>query len=247
MINISKYQNEFENIWEILKNQKLIFREIAKDLTWIYDPGIYTNVTGLYFVNIPSFNQNKLLSLLTIMNSKLMNKIFKTLFSSLHMAGGYLRFNGSFIKKLPLPQEFPLSLSFCGKYLQILSQLNYDFNSKYTEGKSDLIALKEKFQEEIISLIQFFNNLGNSMVNLLYLDDLYLEQNMDYYLLRDLLYSKENLNTIPFKYLLPRYQIDKYNTYTSDELESIINKIKAHSEIISNNDLLIKQINDTIN
>ncbi|MFX1279945.1 MAG: Eco57I restriction-modification methylase domain-containing protein [Promethearchaeota archaeon] len=242
-----KYQNEFENIWEILKNQKLIFREIAKDLTWIYDPGIYTNVTGLYFVNIPSFTQNKLFSLLTIMNSKLMNKIFKTLFSSLHMAGGYLRFNGSFIKKLPLPQEFPLSLSFCGKYLQILSQLNYDFNSKYTEGKSDLIALKEKFQEEIISLIQFFNNLGNSMVNLLYLDDLYLEHNIDYYLLRELLYSKENLNTIPFKYLFPRYKIDKYNTYTLDELESIINKIRAHSEFISNNELLIKQINEIIN
>ncbi|MFX0028656.1 MAG: Eco57I restriction-modification methylase domain-containing protein [Candidatus Hermodarchaeota archaeon] len=245
-ISYFKYQNEFEKVWKTLETQKLIFREIAKELTWVYDPGVYTNLTGLYFVNIPSFNQNDLFSLLTIMNSNLMDMIFKTLFSSLHMAGGYLRFNGSFIKRLPLPQKFPLSLSICGKYLQILSQLHYDLNSKLTSEKSELIMLKEKFQEEIIILMQFFKKLSNSLVNLLYLDELYLKRNMNYHFLRDLLYSEESLNKIQFKYLLPRYETNKFKTYTLDEIEPIINRIKAHLEIINKNEGLIKQIKDIV-
>lgn len=246
IISYFKYHNEFENIWKSLKHQKLIFREIAKELTWIYDPGIYTNVTGLYFVNIPSFSQDDLFSLLTIMNSKLMDKIFKTLFSSLHMAGGYLRFNGSFIKRLPLPQNLPLSLSICGKCLQILSQLDYEFSSKHIYKISELSLLKEEFQQKINGLLEFFINLSNALVSLLYLDELYLEYNEDYDRLRDLLYSKINLDKIHFKYLLPRYQIDKYNTYRIEELKSTLDTIKKFSNNLRDDKDLIAQINQIL-
>lgn len=240
------YQNEFEKNWQTLKNQKLIFREIAKELTWIYDPGIYTNVTGLYFVNIPSFNQDNLYGLLSIMNSKLMDKIFKTLFSSLHMAGGYLRFNGSFIKRLPLPQEFPLSLSICGKYNQILSQLQYDFSSKHIHEIPELNLLKEKYQQKITTLHQFLMKLSNSLVKLLYLDELYLENNEDFNSLRSLLYSKIELNKIQFKYLLPRYQIDKYDTYSLEELKTTLDVITDFSKNLSKNKVLMSQMNQIL-
>ncbi|MFX1376665.1 MAG: Eco57I restriction-modification methylase domain-containing protein [Promethearchaeota archaeon] len=246
-ISYFKYQNEFEFIWKILKDQKLIFREIAKELTWIYDPGIYTNVTGLYFLNIPSFSQNKLFSLLAIMNSKLMDRIFKTLFSSLHMAGGYLRYNGSFIKKLPLPQRLPLSLSICGKCTQILSQLYYDFSSNHISEMSKLNLIKERFQQKITHSLQFFKKLSNSLVRLLYLDELYLEHNMDYNSMRNLLYSKVDLNKIHFKYLLPRYQIHKYDTYTLEELKLTLDSIKNFSNIITTNEVLLNQMNQILN
>ena len=245
-ISYFKYLNEFEKNWKLLKNQNLIFREIAKELTWSYDPGIYTNVTGLYFVNIPSFTQDKLFSLLAIMNSKLMDKIFKTLFSSLHMAGGYLRFNGSFIKRLPLPQEFPLSLSVCGKYLQIVSQLNYDFCSKQIHEISELIPLKEKYQLIISKLQHFFMNLNDSLVKLLYLDELYLEHNKDFDNLRNLLYSEIKPVELQFKYLLPRYQISKYDTYTLDELNTTLDIIKSFSKNIGKNEDLMSQINQIL-
>ena len=245
-ISYFKYLNEFEKNWKLLKNQNLIFREIAKELTWSYDPGIYTNVTGLYFVNIPSFSQNNLFSLLAIMNSKLMDKIFKTLFSSLHMAGGYLRFNGSFIKRLPLPREFPLSLSVCGKYLQILSQLNYDFCSKHILEISKLNFFKEKHHLQISKLQHFLMNLSNSLVKLLYLDELYLEHNKDFNSLRNFLYSEIKPIELQFKYLLPRYQINKYDTYTLDELKTTLDTIKSFSKNVCNNEDLMSQINQIL-
>jgi hypothetical protein len=246
-VSYFKYQDEFEKKWKGLMDQKLVFREIAKELTWSYDPGIYTNVTGLYFVKIPSFNKDKLFSLLAIMNSKLMDRIFKTLFSSLHMAGGYLRFNGSFIKRLPLPREFPLSLSVCGRYTQILSQLNYDFCSKHIIDLPELTRIKNKYQPTISNLQNFFIKLNNSLVKLLYLEDLYLEQNVDFENLRNLLYSKMQPNKIQFKHLLPRYQIDKYETYTLDELQMTLDTIKSFSEKICKTDNIIDQIDHILN
>lgn len=239
-----KYENEFEVIWKELKSQKLIFREIAKDLTWVYDPGLYTNVTGLYFVRIPSFNQDKLFGLLAIMNSRLMDKIFKTLFSSLHMAGGYLRFNGSFIKRLPIPHKIPVSISDCGKILQVLYQLQYDLNSDFAIETKEFKLLYAKFHIEVTQLIQFFRKLINSLVNLLYLDELYLASKKDYNMLREFLYSKLEVNQIQFKYLLPRYQIINYETYKTEDIENVIGEVKILLKELLENEVLLNQINE---
>ncbi|MFX1494657.1 MAG: Eco57I restriction-modification methylase domain-containing protein, partial [Promethearchaeota archaeon] len=117
-ISYFNHNKNFEPIWRKLSFEKLIFREIAKNLIFTYDPGIFTNITGLYFIQIPSYNTDRLISLLLILNSDLINLAFKSLFSSLHMAGGYLRINGSFIKRLPLPNIFPTSISRLGKIIQ---------------------------------------------------------------------------------------------------------------------------------
>ncbi len=246
-ISYFNYNPTFKPIWQDLDSEKIIFREIAKDLTCVYDPGIFTNITGLYLVRIPSINTEKLYCLLTVLNSKLLDTIFKTLFSSLHMAGGYLRFNGSFIKRLPGPQKFPLSLSKCGKILQILSQLHYDLNSESIYKISGLKFLKEKYQIEIDRLIRFFKKLSNCLVNLLYLDDLYLESNLDFNNIRELLYSKVNLNGIQFKYLLPRYHIYKYDTYSLEELKLTLDEIKNFLNDILENEPLLYQIDQILN
>jgi hypothetical protein len=245
-VSYFKYENEFEDIWKELKNQKLIFREIAKDLSWVYDPGLYTNVTGLYFVRIPSFNQEDLFGLLAIMNSRLMDRIFKTLFSSLHMAGGYLRFNGSFIKRLPIPHKIPISISDCGKILQVLYQLQYDLNSDFTleKKKREITVHFDKFHMEVTHLIQFFRKLNNSLVNLLYLDELYLGLKKDYNMIREFLYSKLDVKDLQFKYLLPRYQLIKYDTYKIEEIKNIISKIKNLLKGLLDNKALLKQIDE---
>jgi hypothetical protein len=246
-ISYLHYQQEFRKIWKEFSNQKLIFREIAKELTWVYDPGIYTNVTGLYFVRIPSFNQEKLFSLLVIMNSKLMDIIFKTLFSSLHMAGNYLRFNGSFIKRLPLPRKFPKSLANCGKILQLLSQLQYDFESKYCLGDTKLLSHKHKYQKEITDFLHLFNRISNALVFLLYLDDLYIKSNRNYDVLRDFLDHGLETAKIHFKYLVPRFNINKFDTFSPDELPSRIDEIRDYSNNIRKNRVLLRQIEDILN
>jgi len=245
-ISYFNYNPTFKPIWQHLNNEKIIFREIAKELTCLYDPGIFTNITGLYFVRIPSINTEKLYCLLTILNSKLMDTVFKTLFSSLHMAGGYLRFNGSFIKRLPLPSKFPLFLSQLGKILQLLSQLKYDLDSKEPEIVRNPVfeRFNNKYYKEIQFYLKFFKRLSNSLVNLLFLDDFYLESNLDYYLLRELFELKIESLIVPYKFLIPRFDIDNYKIFSLNELDSILTKIKKLYSQLHNNTRLINQIDN---
>ncbi|MCW3131329.1 MAG: hypothetical protein N2V73_01195 [Candidatus Methanospirare jalkutatii] len=86
--------------WNIFKKEKLLIKEVAKVLTTAYDKGEYANLTGMYMIipkiKIPFFY------LLGLLNSKLLNFYFSSLYSTTHMAGGYLRFNGSYLKELPI-------------------------------------------------------------------------------------------------------------------------------------------------
>ena len=245
-ISYFNYHPNFEHIWSDLNSEKLIFREIAKDLTCCYDPGVFTNITGLYFIKIASFNTDQLFSLLTILNSKLLDSVFKTLFSTLHMAGGYLRFNASFIKRLPMPRKFPLFLSQLGKILQLLSQLKYDFDSYKVEitRNYELLKFNNKYYNEIKAYLSFFNRLSNSLVKLLYFDDICLKYNLNYNILRELLDSKIKQQKIQFKYFIPRFNTERYNIYQFNELEAILAEIKELYNMLNNNTVLLNQIDE---
>jgi hypothetical protein len=231
-ISYFNYHPNFENIWSDLNSEKLIFREIAKDLTCYYDPGVFTNITGLYFIKIPSFNTFQLFGLLTLLNSKFLDSVFKSLFSTLHMAGGYLRFNGSFIKRLPLPRKFPAILSQLGKILQLLSQLKYEYNL-YKPNFVKYLTLEKYFK--------FFKRLSNSLVKILFLDEFCLDSNLDYNILRDLLDLKIKLQKIPYKFIIPRFDL---KVYSSNELNSILTEINALYNQLHNNPDLLNQLDD---
>ncbi|MHA1490822.1 MAG: Eco57I restriction-modification methylase domain-containing protein [Promethearchaeota archaeon] len=240
-ISYFKFNSNFEKKWKELSCEKLIFREIAKDLTWVYDPGIYANITGLYFTIIPSFDTDKLFCLLTIMNSNLMDLVFKTLFGTLHMSAGYLRFNGSFIKRLPLPERFPISLSRLGKIIQFLSQLKYDLNSKEVKsfkGPEIELFMKKK-SDGISTFLKFFIKLSNSMVYLLYLNDIYSSLNLKFKSLNKLLNLKEHFLNIQFKYLLPRFNLLRFKVAQLMDIKSDLNEISSfYMKMIGDNNLL---------
>jgi len=243
-ISYFNYHPNFEHIWRDLNSEKLIFREIAKELTCCYDSGAFTNITGLYFIKIDSLNTDHLFGLLTILNSKILDSVFKTLFSTLHMAGGYLRFNGSFVKRLPIPSKFPVFLSHLGKILQLLSQLKYDLDSCKPEivENPKLERLYNKYYNEINKSLIFFNKLSNSLVKLLFLDEFYLKSNLDYYDLRELLNSNILPQKIPYKFLIPRFDINNYKIYSLNELDSILTKIQELYNRLHNNSGLINQL-----
>ncbi|UCD00479.1 MAG: N-6 DNA methylase [Promethearchaeota archaeon] len=247
-ISYFKYHPNFEQIWSDINSEKLIFREIAKDLTCCYDPGIFTNITGLYFIKIASLNTDQLFSLLTILNSKLMNSVFKTLFSTLHMAGGFLRFNGSFIKRLPMPRKFPAFLSQLGKFQQLLSQLKYDLDSQKPEiiKSAKLERFNSKYYKEINTNFTFFNRLSNSLVKLLFLDKFYLESNVDYNFLRELFDLKNEPQKVPYKFLVPRFDIRNYKIYSSNELDFILTEINKLYKRLHDNTGLLNQIDHII-
>jgi SAM-dependent methyltransferase len=245
-ISYFNYDPNFEDIWSDINSEKIIFREIAKDLTCCYDPGVFTNITGLYFIKIASLNTDQLFGLLTILNSKFLDSVFKTLFSTLHMAGGYLRFNGSFVKRLPMPKKTPMFLSQLGKILQLLSQIKYDLNSIKPEiiQNLELQQFKEKYLRTILENINFFNRLSNSLVKLLYLDDFYLKSNLNYDVLREFLDIEMEMLNLQVKFLTPRFTLQNYNTYHLNELEVILIDINKLYNRLSNNAALLGQMDN---
>jgi len=225
-VSYFRYNEATKDIWKELNCEKLIFREIAKDLTCVYDPGVFTNITGLYFIKVPSFNSNKLFCLLAILNSNLMNIMFKTLFGTLHMSGGYLRFNGSFIKRLPMPEieEFPISLSYLGKMNQFLTQLKYDCQTYDVD----------KFLEIIM-------NLTDSLVYALFLHKK-IDLRQNYPIIDKLLRSPDLFPDIQFKYFNTRFNLQKFKIYQKEELKSNLDKIYNLSNKISENKDLLDQM-----
>lgn len=217
-ISYFKFNQENEDVFIKLQCEKLIFREIAKDLTVVYDPGIFTNITGLYFIKIPSYDTNKLFCLLAILNSRLIDSVFKTLFGTLHMSGGYLRFNGSFIKRLPMPNYFPRSISQLGKCLQFLSQLKYELLNN-----SELELLEDISLENIELYLDFFQSLVNYYVDLLYMKKKDKQSNQDSLIPN---YLKENdfeLPEIDSKFIFIRFYL---LSIQKEEFMSTLRQIK---------------------
>ncbi|TFF97141.1 MAG: hypothetical protein EU540_09155 [Promethearchaeota archaeon] len=219
-VSFFNYKPDFHNIWENLSSEKIIFREIAKDLTCVYDPGIFTNITGLYFIRIPSLDTDELYCLLTILNSKLMDIVFKTLFGTLHMSGGFLRFNGSFIKRLPIPNKLPSSLSNLGKILSILSQLKYEI-----QEKPNLNFIKSLNLSDFDQQINFFLELTNSLVNTLYFDQ--LRQTSIYPLLDELFSSANYFPNINLKQILTQSYKSELVAFNNEILKSCLNDINS--------------------
>ncbi|MFX0187424.1 MAG: Eco57I restriction-modification methylase domain-containing protein [Candidatus Hodarchaeota archaeon] len=231
-VSYFNYKPAFKDIWDDLSSEKIIFREIAKDLTCVFDLGVLTNITGLYFIRIPSIDINKLICLMTILNSKLIDTVFKSLFSTLHMSGGYLRFNGSFIKRLPMPNQLPVSLYHIGKIIQFLSQLKYEMI------KSELKIFKEIDIKNIKIHLEFFKKLANSLVFLLYFEENYEKSNKSYNILSNILYSEVYFPNIQIKYLTPRFNLANFKIFPFEKLKSVLlqitniyNKIKANKKI----------------
>jgi len=163
-----------------------------------------------------------------------MDSVFKTLFGTLHMAGEYLRFNGSFVKRLPMPDNFPESLSYLGKINQFLSQLRYEQNNQ-------LIST-----QKIAKYHNFFLHLSDSLVSLLYFKKV-LSKTKNKNLLEILTQPQETFPDIEFKYLTPRFSLPKFKIYSEQELQLNLLSIENSYKSLNDNKILFKEINELTN
>ncbi len=146
------YNEIYEDAWQIFKKPKLSIKEISKELTVAYDSGLFSNLTGVYM--FCPYNISNLKILLIILNSKLLQRYFAAFYGSTHLAGGYLRFNGSYLKQLPiiLPKKMKLWDNLAN-YLIILQYLLINEESK---------------TKEIREYFVLFSNVAEQLVNKLY-------------------------------------------------------------------------------
>ncbi|HUT81494.1 MAG TPA: DNA methyltransferase [Candidatus Bathyarchaeia archaeon] len=153
------YNEKFVSSWEIFLEPKLLIREIAKKLTVAVDPGKYSNATGIYMF-LPN-NRNLLKFFLVLLNSKLLNRYFSTLYESTHMSGGYLRFNSSYLKQLPvLLPESKEDLFIFNRFADYILLLKYIFYEDQTNNP------------ELEKLIEFYIEIIDLLVLELYLKDI---------------------------------------------------------------------------
>jgi hypothetical protein len=218
-----------------ISTQKIIFREIAKSLTCAYDPGVFTNITGLYFINIPSLSTNELFALLAILNSNFIDSLFKNLYNTLHMSQGYLRFNGSFIKTLPIPYSLPESAATVSKILQFLTQYNYDARNSATLSKNTSLSMRNEY-------ISHFQNLSEALVRILYLSELDQKTQNLYFEVYNLLTSDNWVPNFEFIFPTPYFDLTLFIKDSEVELSSIFSQIKKFYEKIIKNTELLAQI-----
>jgi len=156
-----QYQTNYEKAWSIFIKPKLMVKEVAKFLTVSYDPGLFANATGMYSFTVESKINLKVI--LLILNSKIMDEYFSSLYSGTHLAGGYFRYNGSYLKELPIVyldkkdhNEFLVKLA---DYLLFLNQIQIDCQIFY-----------EKHKTEILTIIDYLESLSNKLIENLYYD-----------------------------------------------------------------------------
>jgi len=215
---------------------KLIIREIAKELTCVFDyNGLFTNVTGLYFLIIPSLSSKKLFGLMSVLNSSFIDHIFKALYGSLHMQGGYCRFNGSFIETLPIPSQIPDSLGQLGMILQFLTQLQYDWNHNKKQKTTQKVP-------DLQNIIQFFSSLSEALTRLLYYSEIDKKESQDFHELYTLLDSPSIFPFKEYKYTHAYFNSSNFESYNTDIVYTKCEKIILLMDELTNNEELMREI-----
>ena len=163
-----KYDNPFLKIRDekqinLFKQPKLLIKEVATELTVAYDFGNFANLTGIYMFYPHNPDMMKILTLL--LNSDILNIVFSSMFSGTHLAGGYLRYNGSYLKELPIiiPEDvkFRSILTKLANYHLFLAQ-NQQLNENTEVG--DALLILKNLSKFIVDSVYFESDLKPSIL-----------------------------------------------------------------------------------
>lgn len=151
------------------------------------------------------------------------------------MSQGYLRFNGSFIKTLPIPYSLPESAATVSKILQFLTQYNYDARNSATLSKNTSLSMRNEY-------ISHFQNLSEALVRILYLSELDQKTQNLYFEVYNLLTSDNWVPNFEFIFPTPYFDLTLFIKDSEVELSSIFSQIKKFYEKIIKNTELLAQI-----
>lgn len=96
------YDRSFDKtVWEKYKIPQILVKEVSHYLTAAYSDGSFAHLTGMYGL-IYDYKDYSLNYLLVIFNSRLLNFYYRSLYGTVHMAGGDLNFHASYLNKIPI-------------------------------------------------------------------------------------------------------------------------------------------------
>lgn len=139
--------------WSDFTNPKLLVKEVSTQLiVALDDKGEFGYLTGIYGL-IPKKSEINLKYLLCLLNSSLLRFFYRSLFYSLHLAGGYMRFNWSFLKRIPVillgPHQQKPFIEIADKILNLTKTLQetekgfYEFVEDKIKNKIPLREIEE--------------------------------------------------------------------------------------------------------
>jgi hypothetical protein len=85
--------------WDLFNSKKIVIRGMATKLTAAYDDIGYALGVSTYTITKFKYHPNYLLALL---NSKLLDFYYKSIFKSKHLAGGFIAYNVGQLSQLPI-------------------------------------------------------------------------------------------------------------------------------------------------
>jgi hypothetical protein len=100
--HVTTTQNQGSNRIKLSRMQKIIFAEDALFFQGTLDKEGLIPQGGVYFATLKEGQQYNLLALLAMLNAKVSTFVFKTLWSGIHMGGGFLRFRTENVGTIPI-------------------------------------------------------------------------------------------------------------------------------------------------
>jgi len=141
------YDDEFASSWANLTQPQILIKEIALKLTIAYTIGEYCHLTGIYGLISKDLDNKYVLALL---NSKLLNFFYNSYYGLIHLTGGYLKINSSYLKNMPMKI---ISNNQQSQFINLVDQiLSITKSDDYLDNPEKKVKVK-KLEKEIDLLV----------------------------------------------------------------------------------------------
>ncbi len=114
-----------EDLWNVYGGEQIYIKEVATEVTAAYSQSPWAHLTGIYAINkIKAGYEMKFV--VAILNTRLVNFYYQSIFGSTHMARNYLNFHASYLEQIPIPKIKPKNqniVAILADYALFLSRL----------------------------------------------------------------------------------------------------------------------------
>jgi len=167
--NLSKVISSTSKRYKNFMKDKIVIAEDALTISATLDTNKMIPQGGVYFA-VSINKKTYLLYILSLLNSKLLSFIYKTLFGGMHMGGGYLRYRTEFLGHLPIKpvsESQQQTLTKLADKILSLSKRNNEIGDKKIDEKVKIKEDINRIDNEINEIIYKIYGIANNEIKLI--------------------------------------------------------------------------------